>query len=119
MALSIEGQIVWVNGPFKAGSNSDLSIFRRDLREKLRENELIICDSIYIDNTCAYKEGVPDYYAKNIRARHENMFSRFKTFNVLAHKYRHSIGTHVDCFYAVANLLQISFQIGEKLFRIE
>lgn len=41
VCLSLSGSIVWVNGPFMAGANSDLSIFRNKLKSKLISNEVM------------------------------------------------------------------------------
>lgn len=54
VSVSIEGKIVWIHGPFPAGSNSDLVIFRSALRQNLLHNELLIADSGYVDNSCTY-----------------------------------------------------------------
>jgi hypothetical protein len=42
---------VWVNGPFKCGSWSDIKIYRRDLKQKLRVGEMVEADSGYQDDT--------------------------------------------------------------------
>ena len=53
-----------------------------------------------------------------IRARHETVNRRFKQFNVLANRFRHNIEKHSDCFYAVANVTQISIQEKSPLFSV-
>ena len=53
-----------------------------------------------------------------IRARHEIMNRRMKHFNVLRQRFRHHSSLHSFCFYAVANLTEVSIESGEKLFSI-
>ena len=49
VAISIlNGDIVWLNGPYKAGSFADLSIFRRGLKQQLLEDgERAVADDGY------------------------------------------------------------------------
>lgn len=59
VAVSLYGNIVWVHGPFRAGANSDLNIFRSRLMEELDENEVIIADGAYQETVCLYSDGLP------------------------------------------------------------
>jgi len=49
------GLIVWTNGPFRAGGNSDLGIFQRGLRHRLVPGEKAIADGTYKDALCIRK----------------------------------------------------------------
>jgi len=109
---------VWANGPFPAGSSPDLSIFVSNLRNKLIQNELIIGDATYRDVKCIYDDGMAIDKIRKIRARQESIFGRMKNFNILNHRYRHSLEKHSDIFFAIANLTQISISNDEPLFSI-
>ena len=41
------GGIVWINGPFPAGHNADVAIFRRFLRDELDDGEYVEADGGY------------------------------------------------------------------------
>lgn len=118
VATSLEGNIVWCSGPYPAGRKNDLQIYRDALRQYLGPRELIIGDSAYLDPTCIYDDGVEEGLAQSIRNRQETVFSRMKTFNVLGYRFRHNVSKHSHCFYAVANLIEISIQNGSSLFSI-
>lgn len=48
MALSIVmGSVLYVNGPFAAGSYSDLLILWRNLKHELEEYEFVVVEEIY------------------------------------------------------------------------
>lgn len=113
IALSLRGQIVWVNGPFPAGTFSDLKIFRIDLKNKLNEDELIIADRTYRDPKCKNPYNTSLLFAHtagSFRAQHEAVNGRLKSFNVLFNEFRHCITKHGMCFYAVANLCQMALE---------
>lgn len=118
VCVSFSGSIVWVNGPFMAGANQDLSIFREKLKQKLLSNEVIVGDAIYSDVKCIFNDGMNPQLLQTIRNRHETIFIRFKTFNILNHRYRHDIRKHTDIFFSIANLTQLSIENGQELFKI-
>lgn len=119
VALSLSGDIVWMHGPFQAGRNPDLTIFRKALKEKLNHNELVIADGVYVDLSCTYNEGLSESLAQRIRSRHETLFTRFKSFNILTNRFRHGLEKHSDCFFAIGNLVQLSIENGDTLFDLE
>lgn len=118
VCLSLSGSIVWVNGPFMAGANSDLSIFRNNLKSKLISNEVIVGDAIYSDVKCIYNDGINPNLLQTIRNRHETIFTRFKAFNILSQIYRHDISKHGDIVFCIANLTQLSIENVQNLFSI-
>jgi len=95
---------------------------RLDFIHHLDPNEKAIADLGYHDNQYFQTPLISPINSlalqKKIRARHETVKSRLKSFNVLAHEFRHSLSFHVDCFYAVANIVQINIENGEPLFVI-
>lgn len=90
---------------FEAGSNSDLTIFRKKLREKLLGNEMIIGDAVYSDVKCIFDDGANPQLLQTIRNSHETIFSTFKAFNILSQRYRHDIYKH-NVTLCIANLIQ-------------
>eukprot|EP00171_Calliarthron_tuberculosum_P019284 IDg19284t1 len=52
IALSINGDIVWVNGPYPCGSHPDVVIFRDRLKSELLPGELVLADNGYGDERC-------------------------------------------------------------------
>eukprot|EP00171_Calliarthron_tuberculosum_P023599 IDg23599t1 len=52
VAVSMTGNIVWVNGPYTRGSHPDVVIFRDLLKTKLLQNELVLADKGYVDGCC-------------------------------------------------------------------
>ena len=95
------GEIVSLNGPFNAGSNSDVKIFRSDLKQKLGENEKALADRGYRGD-----EDIVTNYDKDIvfeekrrRSRelalHENVNEYFKRWSCLTEShFRHSTMSH-------------------------
>lgn len=118
VSISLDGHIVWCNGPYPAGIRNDLQIYRDTLRQKLSHREVIVGDSAYLDPACVYDDGIDDEVAQSLRNRQETVFSKMKSFNVLGYRFRHDISKHNLCFYAIANLLEIGIQNGDTLFQI-
>jgi hypothetical protein len=117
------GDIVWVNGPFKAGKWNDIKLYRRTLKEQLLPGEMVEADRGYRgDETVRCPDTVfsrSDKQAKQkARARHETVNGRLKNFRVLASVFRHERNLHQFVFYAVAVLIQISFENGSPPFSV-
>jgi hypothetical protein len=96
VALSIKtGNIVWVNGGVPCGE------YRNPLH-------------------FIYPNGnqIPYALHKRILARHETVNRRLKSWGVLGQIYRHDIDSHWLCFTAVANLVQVTIDLGDVLFSI-
>ena len=111
------GWIVWAHGPFACGAFNDLSIFRLGLKQAMNEGELIIADAGYIDPVCSHPnqtDGTIDF--SYVRARHEALNKRLKQFAILGSRFRHDLGLHSTCFFAVLNLVQLGIQRGEVIF---
>lgn len=113
---------MWINGGTPCGEYSDLGLARLDFTEHLDTNEMVIADLGY-HNNCFFETPLTTPESswgiqKRIRSRHETVNARLKVFNVLSHEFRHSLSFHVDCFYAVANIVQLNMMNGESLFQI-
>ena len=117
------GDIVWINGPHKPGEMNDISIFRSKLRSMLLPGEKVEADLGYRGDLskirhCGVFISRSDRRAKKrVRARHETINNRLKKFNSLHHKFRHRVHKHKLVFKAVATIVQVAFDIGEKPFQ--
>lgn len=64
--------------------------------------------------------GWHDPSAKSIRnkvmARQETAHSRIKNFGALSQRFRHEMGHHQDVVFAVAVLVQLAIEGGDRLF---
>ena len=54
-------------------------------------------------------------FQKMIRARHENINFRIKTFLVIGGKFRHPLAKHLTCFFAVTNIVQLKNDNGNPM----
>ena len=94
--------IVFINGPFPAATN-DISIFRYKLRDMLSLFEKIMGDRGYRgDSACLTPLQAINCQHKRsmaaLRARHETVNRRFKTFGALTHTFRQSPHQHHKVF---------------------
>jgi len=111
------GDICWINGPFKCGRWSDLSIFRRNLKGLLLPGEMVECDGGYRgDPACQHKHIImnpSDSRAKSAaRARHETVNGDIKSFGCLRQVWRHDRHLHKYAFASCAVLTQLSYNLG-------
>lgn len=114
MASSLRGEIVWIHGPFPAGSFPGLKIFRLALKDSLEEGEMLIADKVYRDISCVTPEmitGENKQKAKNLRARHE------KNNGCITSLCRHEISKHSIRFHAVANIVQLKLKLDPAFRR--
>jgi hypothetical protein len=119
-----ESKIVWVSGPHKGGE-SDLQIFRKQggLQSNIPDNKKAIGDLGYRN---APKVSIPNIYdskpvnifKRRARARHENLNSYLKNFEVLNQKFRHPVAKHKIAFEAVCVLVQYSLENGHPLYQV-
>lgn len=114
------GHLVWINGPYPCGSNPDIVIFRSALKWKLVFGERVEADKGYRGEPLFVS--VPEDFqseqhkqSKNhARARHEQVNRRLKNFECLHQVFRHDLSKHVDVFWAVAVITQLSLFLDEK-----
>ncbi len=113
-------KIVSVNGPWPAGSFSDLKIFREGLKPLLGDHEFVVADSGYPDSRFISPPGRshPKHRLyRVVRARHEVANKHLKQFRVLTARFRHSLAFHGTCFHAVANVTVLLLQ-DKPMFEI-
>ena len=117
------GDIVWTHGPFAAGAWPDINIFRAKLKRMLAPGELVVADKGYRgDKSVRIPSGSVSNTDRRAMqkalARHETINRRFKCFSVLCDRFRHELRLHGKCFGAVALAVQLSFNRGEKPYRV-
>lgn len=115
IAVSLEGEIVLVNGPYPCEFYPDLKMFKRKLSHHLGQPEQIIADSGHNHPRCVNEAALLSpwkYLHKKNRARHACMFKMgmYRGFLSPSSKHRHgfvpghlasnSITTVVDTEYA-------------------
>lgn len=122
--MAIEsGYIVWVNGPFPAGTWADLSIVRRSLVHFLHRNEHYIADGGYRDGnqwsmTPSGRGSYRDRQMGVVRSRHETINARLKGWKILSAVFRHPLEKHSISFRAVANIVQLGLQTDRPAFQV-
>ena len=106
----VSGCIVWVHGPFSAGLYNDQSIFNLKMLNSLSSREKVLGDKGYGGPKIVHRlstNGTVDTLSKNLRAHHEQINGRIKSFQSMSQKWRHSIKKHGFCFFAIANIVQL------------
>ncbi len=104
------GEIVSVYGPFAAGENNDQSIYNTKLVNYVPNGEKVLADRGYGGETIVHGGLLGDRdgsISGKLRAYHETVNGRIKSFLCMQHRWRHSIHKHELCFFAVANIVQI------------
>ena len=124
----IDGNLVWLEGPFPAGEFSDITIFRHTLIHHLDPFERVVADDGYVGEApgkvkcpCTGIDS-PEERAmmSRVRSRHETLNGRFKCWEILNTPFRHNIVTqHGTVFRAIAVIIQVSIDEGAKLFSVE
>lgn len=112
--------IVWINGPHYPGTHNDIAIFQSALIHLLDDGERLEADRGYIGEHPTYIKmptGIDQnedrqWLDQRHRNRHETVNKRFKVFNCMNSKFRHSMEKHGDCFNCVATLTQLSMDHG-------
>ena len=124
IAVNIKtGWIVWVNGPFAAGSYDDLTIFRSALLQELMPGERVETDQGYRGEiACSrpsdYVTDEEKWMKSKAMARHENINGRLKRFNILTHRYRGDRNRHGDFVRAIAAIVQFDIRSGFGVYQV-
>jgi len=117
--------LVWMNGPFKAG-RSDKKVFKeKGLMDKLKTiGKKAIGDQGYI----GYQDLISTYNAHDTRGvkkfksralkRHENFNGMTKRFDCLDGRFRHGADKFAICFEAVCVLCQYQLECGMPLYDV-
>ena len=127
VGLNIQtGDIVWTNGPFPAGEWTDIRIFLSDLAPKLGPGEKVEADLGYRgwadkveDPTICIPNTEEMVYMKSmVRARHEMVNARLKTFNALKYAWRHDRSHHGLTFRCIVIMVQLNLESGGALPKV-
>ena len=117
------GDIVWIHGPFPAGEWPDLRISRYGIVHHLLPGEMLLGDGGFADGyqffvtPTGLNEAV-DRMMALVRARHETVNRRFKTWGILYQVFRHDKNKHGLIFGAIAQLEQLQIENGRPLFQV-
>lgn len=125
LTVSIKtGDIAACCGPFRGGEH-DISIFRHRLKKMLLPMEKVIADRGYRGDQ---KVVTPyDYDCINrqhkramgvLRARHETINRRLKTWGCLKQKWRHSLHQHHLVFRSAIAIAQLLHENGRPSFQV-
>jgi DDE superfamily endonuclease len=118
LGISLNGGLIWMNGPFDAGTN-DIQIFRKPngLKQRLESlGKKAIGDLGYRGepNTVSFPNPVDskrvDRFKSRALKRHENFNCMTKVFEVLAGRFRHAEEKFGAVFDAVCVLCQYKLE---------
>mmetsp|Transcript_17549 Transcript_17549/g.32477 ORF Transcript_17549/g.32477 Transcript_17549/m.32477 type:complete len:363 (+) Transcript_17549:249-1337(+) len=129
VAISIySGDIVWVYGPHE-GSKHDYKILKEKLMKMLDKDEMVEADAGYglpgkggiandgiVRSKNDYQSEEEKHDKSVLRARHETVNHRFKTWGILKQDFRNQKELHMYVFYAIAVMTQMSIDNGDVLF---
>ena len=124
----LAGNLVWIQGPYPAGKYTDIKIFNKVLRNFLKPGEWVEADEGYRGHPDKIKcPGNDVNPAENwamqgrVRAHHEMLNGRLKTWGILSQVFRHhiTITMHGNVFRVCALVMQLTIENGEPLFEVE
>ena len=121
-----QSNLVWINGPFKAGSDNDLTIFRKALKKKVKKlhgkkgmadggyegEEDLLCLPSSLDKELEHE------YKSRARCRHESFNCKIKKYQSMDGVWRHGEDKHRMAFYAICVTLQYEMENGSPLFDV-
>eukprot|EP00980_Cylindrotheca_fusiformis_P021825 scaffold8664_cov53-Cylindrotheca_fusiformis.AAC.2 len=130
IAVSIQhNRIVWMNGPFPAGTN-DKRIFDKPngLATKLKDHQKVIADEGYRGapkkvSTCNTFDSVEmKDFKRRSKARQETVNARLKAFGILNQVFRthgdQRLPKHMAAMEACCVIVQYEMENGSPLFRV-
>lgn len=114
-------KLVWINGPFKAGSNNDLKIFKSKLMGKIPKGKKVIADRGYggVLQVCIPSTRDPPHvrkFSSRVRCRHETFNGRIKKFSSMDQTWTHGVEKHKMALEAVCVTMQYQMDNGSTLF---
>jgi DDE superfamily endonuclease len=124
IALSlVEDRIVWVSGPYPAGTN-DITIFRRGLLHHIPNGKRVIADRgymgepDYVSTPNNYDDEIVKGFKSRARSRQESINAKIKVFRCLTQCFRHSIEFHGSAFDAICVIVQYQLENGSDLMHL-
>jgi len=126
-------RILWIDGP-KPASSSERATFEGGLKNDKNKDPNALAAKIPVDKravadsalrTCqkattrmpGQQKELKDFI-KRATARQENVFKRFKQFNILRSEFRHGFDMHKDVLDAIAVITQYDMDLGNPLFNV-
>lgn len=122
----LTGDLVWLNGPYEAGTWNDIKIFRNSLLSNLDDGERVESDDGLRGVSPEYSKcprsmgNLEECEAQQqlVRSRQETMNKRFKQFNILKQIYKGKIEHHAGYTRVCAIVTQLCIEYGERLFDV-
>ncbi len=122
----VEGHWVWIKGPYLAGKCSDIIIFWQTLIHHLDPFKRAVVDDGYIGEAPRrvkapglQMDSLEDRAMQSVvRSRHEMLNGRFKFWEILKQHLRHNILEHGQIFWAIAVIIQLGIDEGDKFFPV-
>jgi hypothetical protein len=120
------GDILWLDGPYEAGTWNDINIFRDSLMSNLDPGEWVEADDGYVGEAPHHVK-CPMGFAnplKNrrmqgiVRSRHEKINKRFKQRGCLIQRFRHDYLKHADVLRSCVVITQLAIDSGEPGFKV-
>ena len=123
----LTGDVVWLNGPYVAGSHNDITIFRDCLLSHLDHNERVEADDGYRGEHPEFVKCPAGFsnpadnlkMQQRVRSRQETINKRFKDWGCLRQTWRHDIASHGRAFRVILIVSQLAINNGEKLFFVD
>lgn len=121
------GHIVWTAGPYKPGLYNDIKIFCHTLIYNLMSGEKVEADKGYR----GYPDQIetPDFISpetsemremkSKVRARHEMVNGRLKTWGALKQAWRHHHTHHGLAFRCIVIMVQLSMEVDSPVLQVE
>ena len=104
------GEIVSIYGPFPAGQYNDQAIYNLKMRNSLEQDEKVLADQGYSGPIIVHGRLAGDEdgrRAGRLRAYHENVNGRIKSFGCTKNRWRHPLHRHNFCFFAVCKIVNL------------
>ena len=127
LAISIyKSNIVWIKGPFMAAKHDKTIFMKEGLYDKMPAGKKAIADRAYKGKKGRDKLAIRNprdsdcvkEFKKRVRARHENLNARLKSFAILDNRFRHGYKKHKTVLEAVCVCVQYDIEDGHPLFDV-
>ena len=120
----LEGNLIWIQGPYAAGKWTDISIFRHCLMDHLDPYERVVADKGYVGEApqfvkCPNSKTLRQEHQRmtqQVSAWHKTINARFKYWGILQQEYRHDIDDHGDVVVALGVIIQLTIEHGKPLY---
>jgi hypothetical protein len=128
LAISVHtSDLIWVNGPYKCGSDADITIFRSGgLKDKMEQlpGKKCIADRGYeaepnlISIPNSLDEDYVHEFKSRARCRHENFNGRLKKYKTMDCFWEYGIKKHGIAFEAICVTCQYRMENGHPLWDV-